>query len=107
MILHEDDSVDLIISIIFIILIIPMIILNGFVISTLWDWFVVPIFGFQSLTIPQALGLGLISTYLTGNITDYAKRSEDNPKDNLVYMLGIYFRPAIFLFMGWVCTWFM
>jgi hypothetical protein len=42
----------------------PMIILRGWVITKLWGWFIIP-FGIQPLTLPHAIGIGLILTFLT------------------------------------------
>lgn len=36
-----------------------MAIYTGFVTSTLWGWFVSPLFGLPRLTVVQAIGLGL------------------------------------------------
>ena len=43
-------------------------ILRGFVLVQLWAWFVVPQFGLAPLPFANALGLGLIVTYLTYKI---------------------------------------
>lgn len=42
-----------------------MAILNGFVLSILWGWFIVPVFHLAVLSIPQAIGLGMIVAFLT------------------------------------------
>jgi hypothetical protein len=39
--------------------------LNGFTISLMWGWFVVPALGAPAISIMQALGLGLLVSYLT------------------------------------------
>lgn len=41
---------------------------SGFVLSVLWGWFVVPVFHLPALTIPVAIGLGLIVGLLTQKI---------------------------------------
>lgn len=38
---------------------------SGYVVSTLWGWFIVPVFGIKALSIPQAIGLSLVTGYLT------------------------------------------
>ena len=40
-------------------------IVNGWVLSTLWGWLIVPTFHVQPLTIPAAIGLSLIAGYFT------------------------------------------
>jgi hypothetical protein len=40
-------------------------ILRGFTLALLWNWFIVSVFGLHQITIPQAIGLCLISGLLT------------------------------------------
>jgi len=40
-------------------------ILSGFAFATLWEWFVVPQFECKPLTIPIAIGLSSVASYLT------------------------------------------
>lgn len=40
-------------------------VLNGYVLSILWDWFIVLKFGLASLSIPEAIGLSLTIGFLT------------------------------------------
>ena len=46
-------------------------IMNGFAISTLWGWFIVPMFGLPALSIPYAIGLSLIVSYMTISASFY------------------------------------
>jgi hypothetical protein len=39
---------------------------RGYVLSVMWTWFVVPVFHLPLLTIPYALGIGLLMTSLAG-----------------------------------------
>lgn len=40
-------------------------ILNGWALSKLWEWFIEPTFGLAALSIPAAIGLGYVVSYLT------------------------------------------
>lgn len=40
-------------------------ILNGFALKILWGWFMVPVFSLPALTIPAALGIGIVVSFLT------------------------------------------
>jgi hypothetical protein len=51
-------------------------VLNGFTLTVLWDWFIVPTFHLASLTIPQAIGLGMVISFLT-----YSANSKDGEVD--------------------------
>lgn len=42
------------------------ILLNAFALQQLWTWFVVPTFGTAVLTLPAALGLGIVARLFTG-----------------------------------------
>jgi len=44
---------------------IPLAILNGWILTILWGWFVVPIFHLPPLTIAPAMGLSLLVSYMT------------------------------------------
>lgn len=105
--LHRDDSTSLILTIIFLLLIVPNIILSGYVTSVLWDWFIVPLFNLPHLTIAQALGLGVCVSYLNSSGIDHAKRDEKDTWANLGFAFGILFRPLIYLFVGWIYTLFL
>ena len=37
---------------------------NGWALSILWKWFIVPLFGLGSLSIAQAIGLGLVVSFV-------------------------------------------
>ena len=45
-------------------------ILSGFAFATLWEWFVVPQFECKPLTIPIAIGLSLVVSYLTHQMSN-------------------------------------
>jgi Na+(H+)/acetate symporter ActP len=43
---------------------------SGYVLSILWGWFIVPTFGLPMLSIPVAIGLALIVSYLTKQMAE-------------------------------------
>ncbi len=59
------------VNVLWILLGIPLIALRAYVITRLWEWFAVPVFGVPTLTILQAYGLFLIINAVV------AKWSED------------------------------
>jgi hypothetical protein len=42
-----------------------VLVLHGWVFKILWWWFVAPVFGLPALTVAQALGIGLMVSFLT------------------------------------------
>lgn len=69
---------------------------KGFVLSTLWGWYVVPFFGLQALPIPIAMGILLIvnSVISSGTVP--------KDKDIKLTMFGTYIGPWLSLFLGWL-----
>lgn len=90
---------------IMLILAIPSIMLWGWALQVLWSWFVIPVFGFAALTLPQAIGLRLFSGIFTA--THATKEFEDKDA-KLVYNLTMMFLAPLFVIgMGYVVTLFM
>jgi membrane protein CcdC involved in cytochrome C biogenesis len=50
---------------------------SGFVCSTLWAWFIVPIFGLPALNILQAIGVGLVVSFFTLRLKDLREEMKD------------------------------
>jgi len=78
----------------------------GYVLTILWGWFVVPLFGPPELTIPVALGLALVVGYVTKD-GQQMKPEEDFGAVVLKVLLGLLLRPAVALGVGWVIRGFL
>ena len=57
---------------------VPITIWRGYVLSVLWAWFIVPLFGLPALSIPLAIGLMVIVSMARG---DYAESFDKGAKD--------------------------
>jgi len=74
---------------------------SGYVLTVLWDWFVVPTFKLPSLTIPTAIGVALIVSYL-------ARGEETADKDRpykevfLEATARAISKPTFALLIGWI-----
>lgn len=89
----------------------PIVILSGYTLSTLWGWFVVPLFSLPALTIPYAIGLMIVVTFVFHKKQDSDSdevsklvSTEDYTKfliDKIVYVLVF---NAMTLGIGWVVT---
>ncbi len=82
------------------VLAIPAYILNGFVITKLWAWFIVP-FGLEPITMAPAIGLGIIIGFLA---KQYVPSGDDDKWKSIVFM---YLTPLLSLLTGWIVTWFI
>ncbi len=98
---HSDVFGCIGIGFVFILISTVEVIINGWALSALWGWFVVPIFNLPSLTIIQAIGIGLILSY----ITNKSPSQEDNRKTSEKIIDGIarsIMAPIFSVGTGWV-----
>ena len=81
---------------------------NGIVISILWEWFVVTQFALPSLSIPAAIGLGILINWITFS-NPVIEHLDDNQKETYFssQVFTMLLMPWYFLFMGWIITLFM
>lgn len=79
---------------------------NGYVLTVLWEWFVVPLFLVPSLSIPYAIGLVLVVGILINrkSLVKNEKKYEETSELVAAIFADIFLIPAIFLFIGWVLT---
>ncbi len=83
-------------------------IINGYVFCKLWEWLVIPIFGFDKLTLVQSIGLLFVITFFTlkrkkdksENTDEFSYQIAERLAYNIIY--GI-----LFLFFGWFISLFM
>jgi len=79
---------------------------RGFVLSILWAWFAVPIFGLPALSITAAIGVALVIGFLVYQHQHYEDTRSDYQK--IASSVGVViFYPALVLLMGWVVTLFL
>ena len=79
---------------------------GGYVLSVLWDWFIVSHFELKPLTLPVAIGLAMVISYTTHQY-DQTESSKD-AKDRLIETVTYSFmKPLLTLFAGWIITFFM
>lgn len=80
------------------------VVLNGWAFSILWGWFIVTTFGMMSITIPAAIGLGFVVSYLTKQ----AHRKVDTSDETIWYDLRVsLMKPFVALGAGWIVKGFM
>lgn len=71
-------------------------ILRGWVLSILWGWFVVPIFGFPPLAISQAIGIAITISLVAHQYVPTDKEQNWQP---FVYC---FLYPLVALLAGWI-----
>lgn len=83
-------------------------ILNGWALSVLWGWFVAPVFGIPELSILQAIGFGLIVSYMTREPDSSKSKDKDDDSHPVITMMIVTaLRPIFAVFIGWIVTLFM
>ena len=71
-------------------------IMRGYVLSILWGWFVVPIFGVPQIGIAQAIGVAMVVSLMTHQ---YVPQKE---KDRWMPVITALLTPVFALAIGWI-----
>ena len=81
------------------------VLLDGWALSLLWGWFIVPTFNAPELTLAPAIGLALVVRYLT---THFEQPEDDDPVENLIRaIVHAAVKPMMALAIGWIVHSFM
>lgn len=72
---------------------------SGYVLSTLWGWFIVSKFGLPALSVPYALGIMVIATFLTARL---AVRPEGEKVEYMQQLAFSITKAAMCLLMGYI-----
>jgi hypothetical protein len=82
-------------------------IINGIVLVSMWDWFIVPVFHLPHLLVTQAIGIGCIISYLTNHASN-AVEKERTPSGHLANIFSVaIIRPLFMWFIAWIIALFM
>ena len=81
-------------------------IINGFVFSKLWLWFIVPIFQMQPLRIVEAIGIIFLINFIRMK-RDRAADKEEFWKTFTTNMIFVVLMAGFALLSGWVVTLFL
>lgn len=78
--------------------------IRGFVISVMWGWFIVPVFGLPELSIVQAIGVAMvISLFQVRHYTHTPSGDEDAKRGARNFVLMDHFtNPFVALFVAWI-----
>jgi hypothetical protein len=85
------------------VLLVPALLLNGWIFCRLWRWFVMPVLPVPPLTMASAIGLGILWEFLRGPLWP-----QPNDADALdVFLVRGFFHPVLALGVGWCVSWWM
>lgn len=76
-------------------------IVRGFVLCTLWGWFIVPVFGAPALTIPASIGLMYVGALVSNENTAISDKAQSE------HIVAYILNPLVLLLCGWVVHLFM
>ena len=79
---------------------------NGIVLSSLWEWFVVPIFHINSITIVQAIGIAIVVGFLTHQTTNNSDKDEEQT-DKWAKLIYGFISPWLTLLIAYIVHSFM
>ena len=80
---------------------------RGWVLATMWVWFIVPIFHLPPLTIPQAIGVSMVLALLTKDTTSNAADTRSTTEKWAHAGATILVAPVVTLGLGWIVLQFM
>lgn len=83
-------------------LVVLAVIVRGFVLSTLWAWFVVPIFGLPVLTVPWAIGLAMVVATAAPHPRPEASKERKGWSTLLGDAAAYVLAPLLALPLGWL-----
>lgn len=82
-------------------------IFNGYALSVLWGWFVVPTFGAPQLSIVAAIGIAMVVSYLTHQVNSCQKEKKKFSEELAGGVTLALLRPSFALLFGWIVHLFM
>lgn len=74
---------------------------EGYALTILWGWFIVPAFGLPQLSIPFAMGVALVVGLMT---TTRLGNEATDPDKGYAPFVTMLLRPAMVLLIGWIVT---
>lgn len=76
-------------------------VLNGYVLSILWGWFLVPL-GLPEIGVITGIGICIIANFVTYKASDF----KEIPGERSNY-IGMFLTPLVVLLVGWIFHSFM
>jgi len=84
----------------------PLTALNAWALQTLWNWYLPQVLGLSELEFPGAVGIALVSTYLTHRWPVTKAKTEDECwTEFFETVFGCVIKPLYCVGAGWVYLW--
>lgn len=80
---------------------------NGYTLSLLWKWFVVPVFDIPVLSVVQAIGFGMVITFLTRHSTSSGDKAKDIYEAAGEMLGNAILYPVLVIALGYIVTLFL
>jgi hypothetical protein len=82
---------------------------EGFVLTKLWIWFIVPFFEASEMPLPTAMGVCLIFEYVAkADVSELLKKELFATETSITdVIVGILYSPGLALLLGWIVSFFM
>lgn len=77
-------------------------IINGWVLSILWGWFIVPVFNIPAISVEQAIGLAMVVSYLTYQHINADSKRKSKGESTVELFVALLARPLITLLFGYI-----
>ncbi len=77
--------------------------ISGFVLQTLWGWFIAPKFAVSALGLAEAIGLSMVVTFLTHSAPTDSERQTSGEKTQVVINAFI-LKPVLYLLIGLIVS---
>lgn len=82
--------------------------MGGWALSTLWDWFIVPVFGVPVLSVVQAIGISLVVNYFLSGLKREENGEDESPTTKMIVLSAkAVFFPVLYVAVGWIVLQFM
>lgn len=75
---------------------------SGYALAKLWSWFLVPALGVPPLSIPAAIGLSIVVSYMTYQKSTNTDEDKDTTERVIKDTVILALKPAVALGFGWV-----
>ena len=91
----------------FVVLMVLSSIFNGYALSVLWGWFVVPTLSAPALSLVPAIGISIVVSYLTYQHHNYVEKEQSFGTQVLYGTITAIIRPSLALLFGSIVHSFM
>lgn len=82
-------------------------IMNGWALTVLWIWFIIPVFNLPTLSIIQAIGIGMVVTFLTRHSINKEEAAKDTGAAIWTAIVSAVIVPLLTVGIGYIISLFL